>query len=364
MRLQLIAVTALALSAPAAAAPPAPAPEKPAGVTASTRVNHYSDNDGNAIVTPVTEVRAQVTPAVEVSAHAAFDVMTCASVDVISAASPDGYFQETRQEYGASTTVALGTLTLALGGLLSLENDFSSFTTSLGVSSELARRNTTLSAGYAFTDSNVGRAGDARFERDIDSHVVTLGVTQVLSPHLVAQLNYFFGALDGFQSSPYRTVQIADGTRTEERAPSERMRHAAVARLKAAIGARSYVAGDYRLYLDTWGIASHTFEAAIEHEVTPWLALRLRDRVYLQSAADFYRGTYDQRRAFMTADRELGALWSNLVGLKATITRALGRTTTLIVDAKVDFMLQRFDDFEPLPERRMWIIELGIRLTL
>lgn len=338
-------------------------PSAPLGVEAGTKVNYYQDNDGNQVIAPVTEVRANLTENLQVGAHVALDIMTCASVDVVSAATPKGYFQETREEYGADASVRLGLVTVSAAGVFSRENDYSSMTGSLSVSTELAQRNTTLSLGYGFTDSNVGRANDSTFNRDLDSHAVTLTVTQVLSPSLVAQLSYFFGALNGFQSSSYRTVQIADGTRTEERAPDARYRHAGVVRLKYAAGKSWFIAGDYRFYGDTWGVKSHTIEASVTHEVNHWFAVRLRDRLYLQSKADFYSGTYDRRRAFMTSDRELGGLWSNLVGLKMTFTPKIHRNIGLTFDAKVDYMLQQFDDFDALPQRHMLMVEAGAKLT-
>ncbi|PIE20981.1 MAG: hypothetical protein CSA66_00255 [Proteobacteria bacterium] len=304
----------------------------------------------------------EVAPAVRVGAHAAFDVMTCASVDVVSAATPRGYFQETRQEYGAQVAGELDALTLSAGGTYSRENDYSSVSGSLGASLALAGKDTTLAASYAFTDSNVGRAKDPGFERDLDAHLVTLTATQTLSAVAIGQLAYTLAALDGFQSSPYRTVRVADGTRSPERTPDERLRHAIVARARLALTPTWFLSGDYRLYVDSWGISAHAVQAGVSHRIAGarWLSIRLRDRVSLQSGASFYRDVYDERRAFMTADRELGGAWSNLVGLKLTARPALDAAVRLAMDIKLDWMFQRFDDFERRPQRSMWVVEAGV----
>jgi len=340
---------------------PTAEPDGPVGVEAAGRVNVYVDNDGNKIVTPMTAVKATLGEgAVILDAHATVDIMTCASIDVLSAATPRGYFQETRKETGGDAAVDLSGWLVSAGAVYSLENDYSSITGTVGVSKELFEKNTTVAVGYSFTDSNVGRAHDPAFDQDLDSHTVTATVTQVLSPSVVGQVAYFMGYLDGFQSSPYRHVRVANGATTPESAPAERVRNAVALRVRASLAPEHFLAGDYRAYLDTWGVTSHTAELAYTWQATPWLSWRLRDRVYLQSAADFYAWSYDAPRRYMTADRELGSFWGNLVGLRAAFAPSVGRTQKLTIDLKLDFMFQKFADFPLLPERLMYVTELGL----
>lgn len=360
MRLQLIDATLIAAGLLLAAAP---ARGQTPTVRGAMKVNTYVDNDGNQIVTPMTSVAAEAHESVSVHASAGVDVMTCASVDVVSAATPKGYFQETRQEYDGGVTLRFGTLTTDLSAAYSRENDYSSISATLGLSAELFQRNTTITLGYGFTDSNVGRAGDPTFDRDLDSHTVSASVSQVLTRDLIVQAGWFLGFLTGFQSSPYRMVSLRNGTSAPEAVPDERIRQSFVLRARWSPSQNTFLGADYRLYVDTWGIDGHTAQVVFTHTPTPWFEWRVRDRVYVQSAADFYQDTYDQHRQHMSADRELGPFWSNLVGVKLTFTSpALGGGVRLAGDVKFDAGWQWFSEFEELPTRVMFMAEVGARI--
>ncbi|MCB9736106.1 MAG: DUF3570 domain-containing protein [Deltaproteobacteria bacterium] len=341
-----------------------PAPDKPAGVQAVVRVNGYTDNDHNEIITPLTAVSGQLGDEGQVTlgASVTYDIMTCASVDVVSAATPHGYFSEIRQEYQANTAVKLGLWTISGGGTYSKENDYSSISGSLGISTELFQRNTTLSLGYGFTGSSVGRANDPGFDRSLDSHTISATVTQVLSKSLVGQLTYFVGVFDGFQSSPYRLARVATGVAMPENVPNHRLRQSVVARINAALAAEHFLSLAYRLYGDDWGLLSHTAELGWTYEISRAVSFNLRDRVYLQGSTDFYSYIYDQPRTYMTNDRELGAFLGNTVGAKLSWAPDIGRTTKLALDLKFDFTYQRFDDFAALPTRLLYMGEIGATL--
>ena len=354
--------TLVAGASHSAAAAPSLRPDGPVGVKAAVRVNTYVDNDGNQIVTPLTAVTANLGDAGQVTldAHAAVDVMTCASIDVLSAATPHGYFQEVRQEYGGDASFRLDTVTVSAGGTYSRENDYASASGSVSLAAELFKKNTTLALAYSFTDSDVGRAHDAGFDKDLDSHTVTATLTQVLSRSVAGQLSLFLGHLDGFQSSPYRRARVASGVAVPEAVPDTRLRNAVALRLKAAMAPTHFISADYRAYADTWGLTSHTAEVGYTWEALPWMSWRVHDRLYLQSGADFYASTYDEPRRFVTADRELGAFWGNLIGLKVAFEPTVSRTQRLVIDLKLDFMVQEFEDFPALPERLMWVTEAGV----
>ena len=340
---------------------PSAKPDGPVGVEAAMRVNTYFDNDGNKIVTPLVAVTATLgdTGQVTLDAHASVDIMTCASIDVLSAATPHGYFREVRKETGGDASVKLGDWTLSGGAVYSKENDYSSISGNFGAAKELNQKNTTVAVGYSYTDSNVGRSHDPTFNKDLASHTVTATVTQVLSKSLVGQVSYFMGYLDGFQSSPYRHVRIATGITAPESAPNVRVRNAVALRVKAALAPDHFLSGDYRAYIDSWGLTSHTVEVGYTWQMLPWLAWRLRDRFYAQSSTDFYAWTYNVPRKYMSSDRESGAFWGDLVGLRASFQPDIGRTQKLTIDLKFDFMYQKFKDFTLLPERLMYVTELG-----
>ncbi|MEZ4267049.1 MAG: DUF3570 domain-containing protein [Myxococcota bacterium] len=327
------------------------------------KVNYYSDNDGNTVVTPVANIEGTVAKIVTLHAHAAYDIMSCASVDVVTAASPKGYFQEVRQEYEGGAAVRLKLTTLSASATYSHENDYSSISVGLGAATELFQRNTTLTFGYGYTDSSVGRSGDPNFDESLASHTLTASVSQLLTKHLIAQAGWFFNYSSGFQQSPYRAVSLLDGTYTTESAPGERYRNSVVARLRAALSPTWFLAGDYRIYFDTWGMTGHTVQAMLSNTPLAWFDWRLRARFYAQSGVDFYQQTYDRLREYMTADRELGPFVGITGGLKLGFhVTALPETVALAFDVKADVTYQRFSDYRLLPERVMVVTEAGVHL--
>jgi hypothetical protein len=339
-------------------------PATPLGVGFDARTNVYIDNDGNRIVTPSVTVDAAVNEHLRIGAHGALDIMTCASIDVLSAATPHGYFQEQRQEVGGSATVALDLTRISASVVGSRENDYSSTSVALGWSDEFAQRNTTLAVGYSFTDSNVGRAHDPRFERDMNSHTLSATLTQVLTPTWVAQASVWLGVLDGFQSSVYRYVRFSNGASGPEVMPSSRVREAGVLQLRGALRSDVFVGASYRLYGDSWGLLAHTAEVNASWLPVPSVTLRLRDRLHVQRGSPYYQSVFERPKRFMSIDRELGAFYGNLVGAKAswllTDPSAIRR---LELDLKVDAMRQTFADFPWLPQRNWTVAELGVSAT-
>ena len=330
-------------------------------VRGGMKVNSFVDNDGNRIMSPLTSVKAEVSEDLSVGAHAAYDVMSCASVDVISAATPKGKFSEVRKEYGANVELRSDMWIFTTAALYSLENDFLSLTGSVGASRDFAQRNTTVGLGYSYSNSTVGRALDNNFQKPLLIQTGQASLTQVLNPRLIAQFSYYLSQIDGFQESPYRTARFIDGTAGPENVPDRRQRHATALRKRWAITNQNFLSSDYRFYLDTWGIQSHTLELGFTQTARPWFTWRVRSRLYSQSGTDFYRSIYESHKGFKTADRELGPFTSGMAGAKTTFY--LGDLLPLqdfALDFKVDVMKQSFSDYPQLNERLMLVTEIGL----
>lgn len=358
------APAAMQTAPPTVNRPLAAQPRDPWGGRSDVRTNVYADNDGNRIVTPAVSVDADLSEKLAVSVHGALDIMTCASIDVLTAATPKGYFQETRRELGGGLRLKRDLASYSASVTGSRENDYGSISGAVGWSDEFAQRNTVLTAGYSFTKSAVGRADDPNFSRNLDSHTWSATVTQVLSPNWIVQASAWVGLLDGFQSSVYRFVHYRNGSSGAERMPSLRVRQAGVLALRGALTPTLFVAVNYRLYGDSWGLLAHTGEASILWQATPRLILRLRDRIHQQRGSPYYASVFERPLRFMSIDRELGALWGNLVGGKASALLLRGGLfEQLEFDLKVDGMVQRFADFPWLPTRSWVVMEAGFSAT-
>jgi hypothetical protein len=318
------------------------------------KVSTYTDDDHTAIRTGLVDGDVTLGGGLGAGAHVLVDSISSASVDVISAATPG--FEETRVETGARARLVRRAGEVALAYVRSTENDWTSQSGQLTLARDLAHKNARLELGYGYTTNTVGRSGDEAFCKSLAVHTVEASVSQILDEKTLVALSYTFQAAEGFQSSPYRYVWVM-GVGFLETHPSQRMRHALTLR------ALRYLAGagleaTYRLYLDDWGIVSHTATASATVELGQHWALRVRGRGYYQQAADFWRETYDMPMAYMSADREVATFWNLGGGFKLSST--WGGWT---VDAKVDAFLYRFLDFARLDGRTAVVGDLGVAYT-
>jgi len=335
-----------ALSALSAGAAHAQVADQAAGTgDAQASLAMYADSDKTTVVTSVVDGHVRLPVPVTVSAHALVDAVSSASVDVVSAATPR--FSENRIELGTTAQLGLSSGTDAtIGYTYSGENDWQSQALELGVSRELAHKNARLTVGVGVTRNHVGRAHDPSFEKTLDVGGAQLGLAQVLGKKTLATVAYTVSHARGYQGSPYRFIMMMDRLAAPESPPEARTRHALTGRILQVIGRANVVDAQYRLYLDDWGILSHTAEVAYTRELTDQLSLRLRVRGYRQHHAEFYRETYDAPMRYMTVDRELSTFWDATGGVK------LGwRGERWDLEAKADTGVYRFEDYARLRGR-------------
>jgi hypothetical protein len=353
MRLQLIAL--LLLTA-------APAYADDAFVV---KTQIYFDNDRTTVVSPLAAIRRDAWRGGTLSASYVADVVSSASVDVISNATK--HMTDFRSEITAGLSQKLRNTTVDAAYVYSVENDYSSHNANLGLTQDLFDKNTTLGIGYSFSYNNVGRTGDQTFHRQLLVNGLGASWTQVFNPRTIAQLSYTFSYNKGYQASPYRFVRIdtMDGDiafKVPETEPEDRFRHAAVLGINRHLFTDSSVQADYRFYADNWGVVSHTIQ--VRYFVT-WkdVTLRLRERFYFQTGADFYRPHYtaDTLEPYVTADRELSTFWSNVAGVKVS-WRLPWVHRALEVEAKADFFYFDYLNFPLLAYRAG--ADLGVGLNV
>ena len=314
----------------------------------------YADSDKTTVVTSVAEGSVRLPQPVIVNAHALVDAVSSASVDVISAATTR--FSENRVELGTNAQVGFSQATEGrIGYTHSSENDWQSHAIELGLSRELATKNAKLTIGYGFTRNYVGRAHDPNFEKLLDVQGAQIGISQILGRKTLASIAYTLSHASGYQGSPYRFVTTMDGVAEPESPPEQRIRHAVTARVMHMFGDANIVDAQYRIYIDDWGIVSHTGELAYTRELTDAWSLRLRARGYRQNHASFYEETYEMPMRYMTVDRELSTFWDAMGGLKLGY---VGDSCDL--DAKVDAIVYRFYDYARLRGRVAIVSGLGV----
>jgi Protein of unknown function (DUF3570) len=356
MQLRL-AVVLLALALPVAA-------RADDSFTAKTQV--YTDSDHTTVVSPLTAISRDAWQGGTVSASYVADIVSSASVDVISNATKR--MTDFRSEISAGLAQKLRSATFTGSYVYSVENDYSSHNVDFGLAQDLFERNSTLSIGYSVSSNSIGRTGDHLFHRSLLVNGVSASWSQVIDKRTIAQLSYSFAYNDGYQASPYRFVRIEASDlnsvafKVPESDPNDRYRHAFVLALNRHLFTDTSLQGDYRFYVDNWGVQAQTVQ--LRYFVTFGdVTLRLRERFYYQKGARFFQTHYTTESFgnFVTADRELSTFWSNLVGAKVS-WRLPWVHRALELEAKVDYFHFSYLDFALLTARNGANIEAGINV--
>ncbi|MGF1466813.1 MAG: DUF3570 domain-containing protein [Sandaracinaceae bacterium] len=145
-----------------------------------------------------------------------------------------------------------------------------------------------------------------------------VGLSQLLSPTTVVYGSYGLTVQVGRLETTWNSVPRADGGRVQDRWPDRRIRHALRGEIRQLIPAtRTVVAADYRLYLDSFDVMSHTAEAVVtQHLGDLWI--RGAYRFHTQSAPFFWTPRFDGNNRdpeFRTADSDLEALDAHQIRL-------------------------------------------------
>lgn len=349
MRLQL--VVGLALMSSTAVAQEM----EPGDGEATSRVLVYSDDDRTSVVTSLAQADVALPTGAAVGAHVLIDMVSSASVDVMSAATER--WDETRVEVGAWARTQFRSTDLSIGYTQSQENDWRSHAISVGASRELFQRNTVVSASYGLVMNTVGRAFDPNFEQSLDGHTAEVAASQLVDAKTRVGGAYTIQYWSGYMASPYRFVTAMDGSRGPERHPDSRFRQAlsgyALRSLADAVSARI----GYRLYIDDWGLNSHTATARLRFAIGDRYNGGLEGRVYLQNQANFYRETYETSLEHMTNDRELSSFWD--AGASADLGVRVGPVDA---SAKLGAIHYRFRQFPRLPRRTALLASGGLKV--
>ncbi len=345
----------------------------------------YTDTDNVLVVSPqVAARRALDDGGGEASARAVVDVISAASVDVVSQATPG--FTEVRREADLAASHRIGALLPGLSYRFSDEPDYRSHGFGASLSRDFADHDTTIALGYDLSLDTVGRSGTpfAAWSRDLSTHTAELSWTQVLGPLTVGRLAYSLVVQDGYMEKPYRYVPLfdagalaaleADGMtldgdnfssyRLPERPPEEvpdwRVRHAIALRGLRYLPDLGALQGDYRLYLDSWGMQAHTVDATLRLPVGRF-RIDLEDRLHWQSPVDFWRRAYTvdgpgEVPRWRTVDRDLGGYLQDTVMVRGQMDVA-----PLEIYAMTGAMVTRFSDYLFLDWRLALIAETGLR---
>ena len=266
----------------------------------------------------------------------------------------DDTFRDTRVALTASWQQPLGRLyQLSVGGSASKEFDY----LHLGVNAKLARdfnnRNTTVSAGLAFSHDEIDPiggipmpltsmldVGDLSNRGGTDTKDVVdlvFGVSQVVSRKLLFQVNYSFSDSSGYLTDPYKILSVVDGVTGDtvprvptpgvdgpshefvhESRPDTRTKHSLYGQTKYYMDGKVLDAS-YRYMTDDWDIDSHTVDLRYRWPIGGSSYLEPHFRFYTQTEAEFYSTSLVSGAAlpaYATNDYRLGDFDAITAGLK------------------------------------------------
>jgi Protein of unknown function (DUF3570) len=184
-----------------------------------------------------------------------------------------------------------------LGGGFSIENDYLSFSGSLGGERQYNDKNTTVSGSIGASFDRITPTDANKFptrpkEENKQGYDVFLGLAQVLGHNTVVQTSLKYHLAAGFLSDPYKLAYVAGTPETDER-PDIRHQIAWLTRFRHHFrSAEATLHIDYQFYFDDWKMYSNTFELAWYQTLFDRFLLIPSARYYSQSQAYFYAPYY------------------------------------------------------------------------
>jgi long-subunit fatty acid transport protein len=314
---------------------------------------HRYDGGGVTVDGPALLVRAKFAEKYSVTGSAYMDMVSSASIDVMTTASP---YKEERTQLGLGFDMLNGKTQYSVSYTNSDENDYTANTASFDLSQDLFGDLTTISFGYSQGWDQVRKRGDSAFKEDTNRRNYRVGLSQIVTPELMAGLNYEVITDEGFLNNPYRSVRYLDPTSANGYAyqpevyPRTRTSNAVSLNARYFLPYRAAVHGEYRYFTDTWGIDANTVSLGYTHPLGEQWILEAGYRWYDQSAADFYSDLFPRADAqnFLARDKELSTFTSHMLSLGATYelpTLGWDRIRRSTVNLFYDHILYDYADF-------------------
>ena len=147
----------------------------------------------------------------------------------------------------------------------------------------------------------------------------TVGVTQILTPTTLIDLNYGLTIQKGELGNTWNVVPLATNKLGPELLPTERVRHAFVARVSQFLPWNGALHLYYRHYRDDWGLVAHSIEGELLQRILPSLYVGAVYRFHTQTGVDFFTVLANPALLLRTADSDLAPLDAYTIGGKIVV---------------------------------------------
>jgi hypothetical protein len=253
-----------------------------------------------------------------------------------SATSSASRMSDYRKAFDAKVTRYWDRSTLSLGVAYSTEHDYQSRAFSLSGTVSSADNNRTWAYGVGFASDIINPVNQIVSDARKRTTEFMVGVTQVLTPQDIAQVNLTVARGRGYFNDPYKF---------DDSRPEFRNQFALMGKWNhhfSKLNATSRLS--YRYYHDSYGVNGHTMTAEWVQNIKNGWTLTPLLRLHSQSAANFY---FDpgpgglppdwSASTFHSADQRLAAFGARTIGLK--VAKALPNGWT--VDLRYDIYRQQ-----------------------
>jgi hypothetical protein len=306
----------------------------PNGALPSRKLQTFATASGTRLNNPDGTPITYTTPSGQLVAQLA--TLTLYQVEPYRLPSDPHYHeQRTTLDSGWSQPIAAGTH-VNVGGRLSNDSDCLALGATGGLSHDFNNKATTIGVDGSFESDRVKPPGgtpvpgsDFRLTNKIGgkgkwASGAMASLTQVVSSHWIANLNYAYEHQHGYLNNPYKILSVVDATGAAtdyrfERRPARRTLQTVYFGNKVALGP-TVLDLSFRHGKDDWGVKADSAEAKLRFNVgSEDIYLEPHLRWYHQGQADFYRlfvSAGQPLPAYLSPDTNLAAFVAHTVGLK------------------------------------------------
>ncbi len=266
------------------------------------------------IQAPTVWARSPINDRLQMEGSFVLDSMSGASpvyLSTLSGASGTG-IDDTRRAGDTKLTYSFDRMSVAAGGSVSSEDDYLSRGGLIETKWWTADKNTTINAGVGASHDDIDSTLAPVLAEMRNTYSYGVGVTQIINPISLAQMQLNYNSADGYHSDPYKAFDSR---------PYSREQWAWLTRyIWYVAGAGASLHTDYRYYWDTWGVRSHTVEVSWHQEVGESWIVRPLVRYYSQDRAQFFSADFPPRdlEHFSSYDQRLADFGSISLGLKVS----------------------------------------------
>ena len=149
-----------------------------------------------------------------------------------------------------------------------------------------------------------------------NTYTASLSFSQIINQRLQGSVEMDMVYQTGYLGLPFHRVFYNTGKDTIENLPSQRFKLPIGLRLNYFLGDRVILRSYYRIYFDSWGLMSNTFNLEVPVKITPFISVSPFYRFYTQTAARYFAPykVHSETDEYFTSNYALAQFNSSMFG--------------------------------------------------